>query len=59
MPETALCPTVKGFLEAAVFEVKGEVCGCDIVAVRDEEPARLAIVEMKLGFSLDLLLQGD
>jgi hypothetical protein len=38
--------------------VKGEVCGCDIVAVRDEAPLQLAIVEMKLGFSLDLLLQA-
>jgi hypothetical protein len=27
MPETALYPTVKGFLEAAGFAVKGEVCG--------------------------------
>lgn len=58
IPETALYPTVKRFLEAAGFEVKGEVCGCDIVAVRDAEPARLAIVEMKLGLSLDLLLQA-
>jgi hypothetical protein len=58
MREIALYPTVKGFLEAAGFEVKGEVCGCDIVAVRDEERSRLAIVEMKLGFSLDLLLQA-
>jgi hypothetical protein len=58
MRETALYPTVKGFLEAAGFEVKGEVCGCDIVAVQDEEPSRLVVVEMKLGFSLDLLLQA-
>ena len=55
MPETALYPVVKRFLEG--FEVKGEGCGCDIVAVRHEEPPRPAIVEMKLGFSLDLLLQ--
>jgi len=58
MPETALYPTVKRFLEAAGFEVKGEVCGCDIVAVRDDDPSRLAIVELKLGFSLELLLQA-
>jgi hypothetical protein len=58
MPETALYPTVKRFLERAGFAVKGEVCGCDIVAVHDAAPARLAIVEMKLGFSLDLLLQA-
>jgi hypothetical protein len=58
MPETALYPAVKRFLEAAGFQVKGEVGGCDAVAVCDGEPLRLSIVEMKLGFSLDLLLQA-
>jgi hypothetical protein len=58
MAETALYPSVKCFLEAAGFAVKGEVCGCDIVAVRDGEPPLLAIIEMKRGFNLDLLLQA-
>jgi hypothetical protein len=58
MLETALYSPVKRFLEELGFQVKGEVNGCDIVAVRDGEPPRLAIVEMKLGFSLDLLLQA-
>jgi len=58
MRETALYPTVKRFLEQLGFQVKGEVNGCDVVAVRDGEPPRLAIVEMKLGFNLDLLLQA-
>ncbi len=58
MSETALYPAVKRFLEAAGFCVKGEVNGCDIVAVRADESLHLAIVEMKLGFSLDLLLQA-
>jgi len=58
MLETALYPTVKRFLEAAGFQVKGKVCGCDIVAVQNGEPRQLAIVEMKLGFNLDLLLQA-
>ena len=58
MSETSLYPTVKRFLEAAGFRVKGEVRGCDVVAVRDGEPLRLTVVEMKLGFSLDLLLQA-
>ena len=58
MSETALYPTVKRFLEAAGFRVKGEVCGCDVVAVRDSESLRLAVVEMKSGFSLELLLQA-
>jgi hypothetical protein len=49
---------VKRFLEAAGFEVKGEVCGCDVVAVRGAEPPLLAIVELKRGFSLELLLQA-
>ncbi len=58
MAETALYPTVKRFLEGAGFSVKGEVCGCDIVAVREGEPLLLAIVELKRGFNLDLLLQA-
>jgi len=58
MLETALYPTVKRFLESAGFQVKGEVDGCDVVAVRDGEPQRLAIAEMKLGFNLPLLLQA-
>jgi len=58
MSETSLYPAVKRFLEAAGFCVKGEVRGCDAVAVHEGEALRLAIVEMKLGFSLDLLLQA-
>jgi hypothetical protein len=49
--------SVKRFLEAASFDVKGEVKDCDIVAVRAGEGLTLTIVEMKLGFTLDLLLQ--
>jgi hypothetical protein len=58
MRETALYPIVKRFLEAEGFAAKGEVCGCDIVAVAEGEPPRLAIVEMKRGFNIDLLLQA-
>lgn len=57
MAETALYPTVKRFLEAAGL-CEGEVKGCDVVAVGEGEPARLTVVEMKLGFSLELLLQA-
>jgi hypothetical protein len=57
MSETSLYPAVKRFLEASGFDVKGEVKGCDIVAVRAGEKLTLAIVEMKLGLSLELLLQ--
>jgi hypothetical protein len=58
MSEVSLYPAVKRFLEAAGFDVKGEVNGCDVVAVRHDEPQTLAIVEMKLGFNLELLLQA-
>jgi hypothetical protein len=57
MLETSLYPAIKRFLEAASFDVKGEVKGCDIVAVRAGEGLTLTIVEMKLGVTLDLLLQ--
>jgi hypothetical protein len=58
MPEASLYPAVKRFLEGAGFSVKGEVNGCDAVAVHEGGQLRLAIVEMKLGFNLDLLLQA-
>ena len=58
MSETALYPTVKRFLEAGGFHVKGEVHGCDVVAVRDGEQPALTVVEMKKGLSLELLLQA-
>jgi hypothetical protein len=47
MSETTLYPAVKRFLEAACFDVKGEVKGCDVVAVRSDEAMTLALVEMK------------
>jgi hypothetical protein len=58
MPETSLYSAVKRFLETAGFSVKGEVNGCDVVAIRDGDPRQLVIVEMKLGLNLDLLLQA-
>jgi len=56
--ETSLYLPVKRFLEALGFEVKGEICGCDLVAIRGEEPPLVVIGELKLGFNLDLVLQG-
>ncbi len=54
--ETALYPPVKAFLERQGYVVRGEVRGCDLVARRgDEAPV---IVELKLRFTLSLLLQG-
>jgi hypothetical protein len=48
MAETMLYPTVKRFLEAAGFRVKGEVNGCVVVSVRDGEPSQPTIVDMKV-----------
>ena len=56
MREDALYPPVKAFLEAQGYAVKGEVNGCDLVAIRDREPP--VIVELKTGFSLPLVFQG-
>ena len=58
LAETALYAPVKTFLEAQGFEVKGEVCGCDAVAVRPGEPPILVIAELKLSFTLELVLQA-
>ncbi|MBI0535922.1 hypothetical protein D9599_10095 [Roseomonas sp. KE2513] len=57
-PETTLYAAVKAHLEGLGYEAKGEVCGCDIVAVRPGEPPFLVVTEMKMGFTLELLLQG-
>jgi hypothetical protein len=56
--EVTLYQPVKAFLERLDFEVKGEVRGCDIVATRGPEPPLVVIVELKLGLSLELLLQA-
>ena len=54
--ETDLYPVVKAFLEGQGYDVKAEVRGCDVVAVRGDEPP--VIVELKLAFGLPLVLQG-
>jgi hypothetical protein len=56
--ETTLYAPVKRFLEAQGFTVKGEVCGCDLVALRGDEPPIVVIGELKLTFNLELVLQG-
>jgi hypothetical protein len=55
-PETALYGPVKALLEGQGYTVKGEVRGCDVVAVRGDEP--LVVVELKRTFGLALVLQG-
>lgn len=56
MKESDLYLPLKQYLESQNYEVKGEVCDCDVVAVREEESP--VIVELKLSLNLDVLLQG-
>lgn len=55
--ETDLYGPVKRFLEERGYVAKGEVRGCDVLAVRagDEPPV---VVELKLAFTLSLVLQA-
>ena len=57
-PEMSLYGPVKCYLEKLGFTVKGEVCGCDLVAIRGDGPPVVVIGELKLSFSLDLVLQA-
>lgn len=57
MSETSLYPPVKRFLERLGFEVKGEVRGCDIVALKGDVPV-VVVTELKLSFTLELVLQA-
>ena len=56
--ETALYAPVKHYLQSLGFAVKGEICGCDLLALRGEEPPIVVIGELKLAFNLELVLQG-
>ncbi len=58
MTEVTLYAPVKAFLQRHGFEVKGEVHGCDLVAIRPGEPPRVVIAELKLAFSFELVLQA-
>lgn len=54
--ESDLYAPVKALLEGQGYVVKGEVRGCDVVAVRGQEPP--VVVELKRSFGLGLVLQG-
>jgi hypothetical protein len=56
--ETTLYAAVKAHLERLGYEAKGEICGCDIVAIKPGESPFLVITELKMTFTLDLVLQG-
>ena len=51
--ETALYLPVKRFLEKLGFTVKGEIGGCDLVALSGDDPPIVVIGELKLTFNLD------
>ncbi|MBE2278564.1 MAG: hypothetical protein IAE87_19990 [Rhodobacteraceae bacterium] len=54
--EADLYPPLKRFLEAQGYVVKAEIGACDVMACRGDEPP--VVIEMKLSFSLALVLQG-
>jgi len=56
--ETALYLPVKRFLEKLGFTVKGEIGGCDLVALSKDDPPIVVIGELKLAFNLELILQA-
>jgi hypothetical protein len=56
--ETALYLPVKRFLETLGFTVKGEIGGCDLVALSGADPPVVVIGELKLSFNLELVLQA-
>ena len=56
--ETHLYLPVKRFLEKLGFDAKGEIGGCDIVALSRDAPPVVVITELKLAFNLELILQG-
>jgi hypothetical protein len=56
--ETTLYLPVKRFLEKLGFTVKGEVGGCDLVALSGGDPPIVVIGELKLTFNLELILQA-
>ncbi|MCW2272589.1 hypothetical protein GJ654_00690 [Rhodoblastus acidophilus] len=55
--ESDLYRPIKRHLESLGLEVKGEVCGCDLVAL-SEGTERVVIGELKQSFTLELVLQG-
>jgi hypothetical protein len=56
--ETELYLPVKRFLEKLGFTVKGEIGGCDLVALSGDDPPIVVIGELKLSFNLELVLQA-
>ena len=55
LKETDLYAPIKSYLLDQGYTVRSEVKNCDIVAKKDKE---LVVIEMKLHFSVDLLIQA-
>ena len=56
--ETELYLPVKRYLEKLGFAVKGEIGGCDFVALSGDDPPIVIVGELKLSFNLELILQA-
>ena len=56
--ETSLYLPVKRFLEGLGFTVKGEIGGCDLLALREGGAPLVVIGELKVRFNLELILQA-
>ena len=56
--ETSLYLPVKRYLEGLGFAVKGEIGGCDLVALGSDGTPFVVIGELKLSFNLELILQA-
>lgn len=55
LAEADLYPATARYFEAQGFCVKGEVCGCDLVAVKEDS---IVVAELKKNFSTKLLYQA-
>ena len=53
--ESNLYEPVRDYLSSLGYDVKAEVRGCDVTAVKGDE---LIVVELKTGFTMELIYQG-
>lgn len=55
LKESDLYQPVKAYLETLGYDIKAEVRNCDITATKDD---KLIVIELKTGFTLELIYQG-
>ena len=58
MAETLLYGPVKRFIEGLGFSAKGEIGGCDLLALSSHAPPIVVVCELKREFNLELVLQA-